>query len=279
MLLYRTDRGIGSGDGEMLDLLDVSYGDIAEFIAAGRDALDGAAVRERLRLSSVKLLAPVRPRGRIILNGLNYVDHVQEGAMRMPEAPVFLDIDDVGLCDPGTDILLPAESPDKVDYECELVLIVTQAGGNIPAEAAWQHIGGLTAGNDVSARDVQLAGIDEGRLVRLDQVRRGKTFPTFKPLGPSVLVTQDICLPLDLRLTTRVNGEIRQDARTSQMIFDIPTVIEHVSRQFRLEVGDIIFSGTPSGCAVGTGRYLMAGDRVEVSVESIGTLESRVVRR
>lgn len=277
MLLYRTTEGIARRNGDLLDLIDTRHADIASLLAEGEEVARTAAVVKTIHLADAQLLAPVARRGRIILNGLNYVDHVDEGKMQRPDAPTFLDINDEGLSEPGVDILLPAEAATHVDFEGELVLIITKGGSNIPAEAAWDHIGALTIGNDVSARDVQMAGIENGIMVRLDQVRRGKTFPTFKPIGPAAFVPDERGGPLNLRLQTRVNGEVRQEALTSQMMFDIPTVIAHVSAQHELEVGDLIFTGTPSGVGLADGRYLRAGDVVEVTIDEIGTLRNRVV--
>jgi 2-keto-4-pentenoate hydratase/2-oxohepta-3-ene-1,7-dioic acid hydratase in catechol pathway len=276
MLLYRTNRGLARGNGEMLDILDVPHHDIAELLAAGRSVIDKAPVREQVARNAVEYLAPVIGRGRLFLNGLNYVDHVNEVNMKLTDGPAFLDINDAGLCDPGTDIIIPAEAPNEVDYEGELVLIVTRAGRDIPAEKAWEHIGGLTVGNDVSARDVQRQGVVDGRVARLDLVQRSKSFPTFKPLGPAVRTTEDLPQPLNLRLQTVLNGVTKQDARTTQMIYDIPKVIEHMSKKYALEVGDIIFSGSPGGTAKADGRFLKVGDVVEITIDEIGTLRSVV---
>ncbi|WP_263399627.1 fumarylacetoacetate hydrolase family protein [Saccharopolyspora pogona] len=135
----------------------------------------------------------------------------------------------------------------------------------------------MTIVNDVSARDVQLAGMSDGVITDTRGVARGKTFPTFKPLGPAVVTMEEFDHPLDLAITTRVNGELRQDGRTSEMLFTVPEVIETVSASVPLEAGDVILTGTPAGVALASGRYLRPGDEVEIDIEHIGRLRNPVV--
>lgn len=277
MMLYRTTIGIARSEGGDLEILDLPDQDLGVLIAGGLDRVLSASVIGSASLESVELLAPVDRHGRLILNGANYVDHVREAGMPMPEVPLFLDIPDTGLSAPRSDIVLPREASAQVDYEGELALVITRAGRNVSRDDAWNYVGGVTVANDVSARDVQLSGMKDGVIVDLDCVRRGKSFPTFSPIGPGVLVVEPRLNLSDLQLQTKVNGEVRQTGRIGEMIFDIPTIVEHVSQRFALIVGDVILTGTPGGVALATGRYLAAGDIVEVSIEGIGALCNRVV--
>lgn len=277
MLIYRTKEGIARGDGEVLDLLDLPPRDLAALLAEGVEQIRAAKVIGRVPLQTAELLAPLDGNGRIILNGANYVDHVKEAGMPMPHTPLFLDIPDSGVCPPFADIILPREAPTCVDYEGELALIITRAGRKISKAEAWDYVGGLSVANDVSARDVQLSGMKNGVMVDLDCVRRGKSFPTFSPIGPGVLVLEAEQSVSDLQLTTIVNGAIRQSGRIGEMIFDIPTIVEHVSQRFDLKIGDVILTGTPGGVGLATGNYLVAGDVVEVTISAIGTLRNTVV--
>jgi len=178
---------------------------------------------------------------------------------------------------PGTPIVLPADAPDQVDYEGELALIVGTGGSNIAAADAWTHIAALTIVNDVSARDIQLSGMADGAITAIDNVSRAKGFPTFKPLGPCLVTVDEFESPLNLQITTYVNGEVRQSARTSEMIFSVPEIVEYVSSSVHLAVGDLILTGTPGGVGLATGAYLKAGDVVEIDIEGIGRLTNPVV--
>jgi 2-keto-4-pentenoate hydratase/2-oxohepta-3-ene-1,7-dioic acid hydratase in catechol pathway len=277
MLIYRTNNGIARGDGESLDVLDLPPRDLAELLADGVERIRAAKVIGKVSLKTAQLLPPVDGNGRIILNGANYVDHVKEAGMPMPLTPLFLDIPDSGVCPPLADIILPREAPTCVDYEGELALVITRAGCNVPKAEAWSYVGGLSVANDVSARDVQLSGMKNGVIVDLDCIRRGKSFPTFSPIGPGVLVLNAKQCVSDLQLKTTVNGVIRQSGRIGEMIFDIPTIVEHVSQRFDLKIGDVILTGTPGGVGLATKTYLVAGDVVEVTISGIGTLRNTVV--
>jgi 2-keto-4-pentenoate hydratase/2-oxohepta-3-ene-1,7-dioic acid hydratase in catechol pathway len=278
MRLYRTREGIARGDGDELEMLGLPSQDLAELLSKGAEAIRDAKVIGTVSLQTAQLIVPVEGRGRIILNGANYADHVKEAGMPMPLTPLFLDIPDTGICPPFSDIVLPREAPTCVDYEGELALIITRAGHDIPKSEAWGYVGGLSVANDVSARDVQLSGMKNGVMVDLDCVRRGKSFPTFSPIGPGVLILDTQQSVSDLQLKTTVNGEIRQEGRIGEMIFDIPTIVEYVSQRFELKIGDVILTGTPGGVGLATRRYLVAGDVVEVTITGIGTLRNTVVR-
>lgn len=282
MLIYLTADGLARAAGDVLLLLDLSHQDIGEVFADtdDRDAayalLRDATVAKRIPVGEAELRAPVTPPGRFVLVGANYADHVREAGMPMPESPVFVMVPDQGLCGPSDIIRLPVEAPTMVDYEGELAVVLAGGGRDISAERAWSQIGGFTVVNDVSARDVQLSAMLDGVITDGSAVARAKSFPSFKPLGPAVLVPEQITDQPDLRLQTRVNGEIRQEGRTGDMIFDLAQIIAYVSRTEELRPGDVVLTGTPSGVALTTGAYLRHGDNVEVEIERIGTLTNPV---
>ena len=173
---------------------------------------------------------------------------------------------------PGEAIILPRWLHSaKVDYECELAVIIGRACKNVPRERALDYVLGYTCANDVSARDWQKEGGGS-------QWCRGKTFDTFAPLGPCLVTADEIPNPNALRIQTRINGETLQDANTSDMIFDVPTLIEFLSGSTTLLAGTVILTGTPHGVGVARTppRYLAAGDEVSIEIERIGVLTNPV---
>jgi 2-keto-4-pentenoate hydratase/2-oxohepta-3-ene-1,7-dioic acid hydratase in catechol pathway len=216
---------------------------------------------ERLPLSDLRLLAPVIPRSKIIGVGRNYTDHAAELGNEVPAEPLLFLKPNTAVIGPGDPIVLPRQS-NEVHFEGELAVVIGKLCRDVPAERALDVIFGYTVGNDVTARDLQRTD---------DQWARAKGFDTFCPLGPWLETELD---PADLALRTVVNGGLKQDARTSKLIFDIPALVTYISAVFTLLPGDVILTGTPAG--VGP---IVAGDRVEVTVEGIGTLDNRVVSR
>lgn len=217
------------------------------------------------------LLAPIIP-SVILCIGLNYRAHAEEMKARLPEYPVLFFKNPSALLDPGAFIKIPqTPASTQVDYEGELAVVIGRTCKNVTRSNALDFVLGYTAANDVSARDWQ-------KQWGGSQWCRGKSFDTFAPLGPYLVTPDEISNPNSLKLTTRVNGEVCQDSNTSDMIFDIPSLIEFLSGETTLAPGTVIFTGTPSG--VGLGRtppcWLQAGDRVEVEIECIGVLRNGV---
>jgi 2-keto-4-pentenoate hydratase/2-oxohepta-3-ene-1,7-dioic acid hydratase in catechol pathway len=277
--LYLTPEGLARADGDELLLLDLPHRDVGELLADDVTLALGARVTARVPLDSVTLLAPLPRPKTVVLVGVNYADHVAEAGMAIPKAPAFFPIP-VGpelITAPGAPIVLPARAPGQVDYEAELAVVIGAAGQDIPTAGAWRHIAGFTAANDVSARDVQLLGMREGKVVDLEQIRRAKSFPTFKPLGPSVVTSDEFGQPPDLAISTLVNGEPRQQSRTSEMLFAVDELVAAVSARIPLQAGDLVLTGTPSGVGLSSGDYLRAGDTVEVIVDGIGSLRNEVI--
>jgi 2-keto-4-pentenoate hydratase/2-oxohepta-3-ene-1,7-dioic acid hydratase in catechol pathway len=277
MRLYRTRDGLARGDGDELVLLELPGHDVTPGLTDRIDLARDAPERARIPLADAELLCPTAYPGKVVLAGGNYLDHVAEAGLATATAPVFLTMAGDAVVGPGRPIVLPAEAPEHVDYEGELALIVGIGGCDIAAAEAWNHIAAVTIVNDVSARDVQLAGMADGAITAIDNVRRGKGFPTFKPLGPCLVTVDEFEPPLDLALTTYVNGEVRQSARTSEMIFSVPEIVQYVSSSVHLAAGDLILTGTPGGVGLATSAYLKAGDLVEIEIEGIGRLTNPVV--
>jgi 2-keto-4-pentenoate hydratase/2-oxohepta-3-ene-1,7-dioic acid hydratase in catechol pathway len=216
---------------------------------------------EEHRLADVRLLAPVLPRSKVVGIGRNYAAHAAEMGNEVPEEPMFFLKPNTSVVGPGDPVFYPRQSQ-EVHYEGELAVVIGRICRDVPAEKAADVIFGYTVGNDVTARDLQRKDV---------QFTRGKGFDSFCPLGPWVETDLDVS---DLRVQTFLNGDVKQDGRTSDMIFDVPTLIEHVSGVMTLLPGDVVLTGTPEG--VGP---MSVGDEVEVVVERLGTLTNKVVAR
>jgi 2-keto-4-pentenoate hydratase/2-oxohepta-3-ene-1,7-dioic acid hydratase in catechol pathway len=228
--------------------------------------------------SSIQLLAPLPalPRNAFCV-GRNYVEHVKEGAAvrgteaKLPEAPQYFTKATHALNSPNGDIRYDSNLTKLLDYEVELAVIIGTGGRDIPHEKALSHVFGYTVANDFTARDLQR---------RHDQWFKGKSLDTTLPLGPWIIDSEEIGDPTTLELTLTVNGEERQRAHVSQMIFDLPTIISTLSAGLTLEAGDVIATGTPSGVgfAMKPPRPLQDGDLVVTRIDRIGELRNRIVK-
>ncbi len=234
--------------------------------------LFGAYKDSGVKVQPAKMLAPILP-SNLLCIGLNYRRHAEEGKNPIPKHPVLFIKNNAALQNPGDPIVLPrALRSDKVDYECELAVVIGKACKNVAKADALKYVLGYTCGNDVSARDWQL---EWGG----GQWCRGKSFDTFCPLGPCIVTTDEIPNPNTLTIKTTLNGEVMQDWNTNDMIFDVPTLIEFLSGSVTLLPGTVILTGTPHG--VGAARkpqvFLKAGDTVTIEIEKIGALTNPVI--
>lgn len=206
--------------------------------------------------------------GKIVCVGLNYRSHASETEMELPEQPLLFAKFANTIVGPGDAIVLPPESA-HVDAEAELAVVMGARVSRVRAERALEAVHGFTVANDVSARDVQFGD---------GQWFRGKSFDTFCPLLSEIVPVSKLGVASDLRVVQRLNGDVLQDGRTRDLIFDVPTLVSYVSHAMTLEPGDLILTGTPEG--VGYFRdpriSLSEGDEVEVEVEGIGVLRSPV---
>jgi len=215
----------------------------------------------RYPLADVRLLAPVLP-SKVVAIGRNYADHVREMGNEPPAEPVIFLKPSTAVIGPRDPIAYPVQLSERVDFEGELAVVIGRLCREVPAARVPEVIFGYTCANDVTARDLQ---------ARDGQWARAKGFDTFCPLGPWIQTDLD---PDDLELTTVVNGEIRQNARTSQLMHDVTALISYVSAVMTLLPGDVLLTGTPAG--VGP---LKEGDEVSVTIENIGTLTNGVINR
>jgi len=249
---------------------------LVEAAAAGRalPATQGVA----LALAQVQLLAPIpRPRRNLWCVGRNYHEHAKElqasvfstsNANPAAWPIVFTKVPEC-VIGPTDTVQLPGDAiSSQIDYEAELAVVIGAGGKNIARADAMKHVWGYTIVNDVTARDVQM---------RHQQWDLGKSFDTFCPMGPWI-VTADELDGRHTRVRCWVNGELRQDARTEDLIFDIPTLIETVSRGITVYPGDVIATGTPAGVGLGMKppRFLVAGDVVRIAIEGIGEIQNRI---
>ncbi|MSU37159.1 MAG: 5-carboxymethyl-2-hydroxymuconate isomerase [Pedosphaera sp.] len=261
----------------------IRYQDSAGRIHHAHEQPDGSALRiegdiygaHRMtgeRAPIVKQLAPITP-AQILCIGLNYRRHAEESRAKLPDRPVLFVKGINTLQHPGDPILLPRHlRSDEVDYECELAVVIGRACNNVSRERALDYVLGYMCANDVSARDHQ---------IRLGggQWCRGKFFDTFAPLGPCLVTTDDIPNPNALRIHTELNGVVVQDSNTSDMAFDVPTLIAYLSGSTTLVPGTVILTGTPSGVGMATKpvpRWLRPGDQVTTEIERIGRLTNPV---
>jgi 2-keto-4-pentenoate hydratase/2-oxohepta-3-ene-1,7-dioic acid hydratase in catechol pathway len=272
--------GVWLGDGRIADLspvapslLEIIEGGEAKLAAARQRASDPATA---VAADAVKLLAPIpRPRKNVFCVGRNYVEHVAEGARAMgtetklPEVPQFFTKAPTTVNAPGAPVRLDPGLTKLLDYEVELAVIIGKSGRDIPKERAFEHVFGYAVANDVTARDLQR---------RHEQWFKGKSLDTTLPLGPWIVDREEIGDPTSLELSLTVNGEARQRAKVSMMIFDIPTIIAFLSAGLTLEAGDIIATGTPSGVgfAMNPPQGLKDGDVVVARIDRIGELVSPI---
>jgi len=227
----------------------------------GGRAEDIALTGIRFPLAEVRLLAPVLP-SKVVCVGKNYADHASEMGGEPPAEPVIFLKPSTAVCGPGDPVLRPSRLSDRVDFEGELAVVIGRIGRQVPAERAAAVIFGYTCANDVTARDLQ---------AKDGQWTRAKGFDTFCPLGPWIETGVD---PADLALTTRLNGQLRQDTRTSLLLHGVPALVSSVSAVMTLLPGDVLLTGTPAG--VGP---MDQGDEVSVTIEGIGTLTNPIADR
>ena len=282
MKIFSTTEGIArEGADGMLEILELGEVDPGSMLQDDPDLekIRDAAVRRRVALEEVELCAPIARPGKIICIGINYGSHVEEMkpvferlGVETPSNPVFFIVPGSAVNAPNKPIVLPDFAHDQVDYEVELAVIIGRGGSRIPAAEAMDHVAGYTLANDVSARDIQQKAMAGQEFT----LTHAKGLDGFKPLGPALVTKDEFEDPIDIHLETRVNGELRQDARTNDFVHSIPTCIEYVSRYMRLDPGDVMLTGSPSGVGFFRGIFLKAGDVVELTADRIGTLRNPI---
>jgi 2,4-didehydro-3-deoxy-L-rhamnonate hydrolase len=198
--------------------------------------------------------------------GLNYVDHAQESGVSVPTSPVIFTKFVSCLAGPNDSVTLPSDS---VDWEIELVVVMSKPAYKVPADEAWDHVAGLMIGQDLSERQLQLAG-------PVPQFSLGKSYPGFGPIGPALVTPDELDDPNDLAMTCTVDNAVVQQGRSSEMVFSVSELICHISAVCPMEPGDLIFTGTPPG--VGLGRkppvYLRPGQVLRSAISGLGELRN-----
>jgi 2,4-diketo-3-deoxy-L-fuconate hydrolase len=214
------------------------------------------------QVSDVDLRPPIPAPRSVFAVGLNYRSHAEESDMDLPQTPLIFAKFPSCLAGPNDQVVLGGSTD---DYEAELVVVIGQGGRDISPHDAWKHVGGLTAGQDISDRTLQFAATPA-------HFDLGKSRDTYGPIGPVVVSTDSFTAPGDLRITCDINGERRQDDRTSNLVFGIPALISYLSCILTLSPGDLIFTGTPEGVGSASLRFLVDGDAISTTIEGIGTL-------
>jgi len=282
--IYQSEKriaalGSGSREGIIYDLskYDSSIpADMLAFLDQGETALKKSQIaieqadgQNNLPLSEVRLLAPVPAPRKIIGVGLNYRDHAKERGKTIPCYPLIFSKFSNAVHGPYDPIVIPKVSS-RVDYECELGVVMGRKGRYISQDDAMRYVAGFVAVNDVSARDYQQHST---------QYTIGKTFDTFCPMGPALVTLDEFPDPFSLDIKTSIDGAVLQHSNTSQFIFPIPYLISYLSGVMTLMPGDVILTGTPSGVGDNRSpqRYLQPGQVCRIEIEGIGMLENPVV--
>jgi 2-keto-4-pentenoate hydratase/2-oxohepta-3-ene-1,7-dioic acid hydratase in catechol pathway len=248
--------------------------EMTALLEAGRSALERAARADtlapaRIPIADVRLRAPILRPPKFFGVGLNYADHAKESGREPPEVPMFFNKQSTCVNGPYDPIHLPRASR-ALDYEGELGFVIGRRCRHVPADRVREVIAGYLVVNDVSVRDWQL---------RVPTMTLGKSFDTHGPMGPWIVTPEELGEPLALDLRTWVNGELRQESNTEQLIFDCSALVEHLSTAFTLEPGDVISTGTPAGVGISMKppRLLVPGDVVRIRIDRIGEIENTVV--
>jgi 2,4-didehydro-3-deoxy-L-rhamnonate hydrolase len=265
------------GRAALLD--DLHWYDLAQLTGDAALADPMAAVARHADLHGVTLESPSGSLDDVVLDvcvprpakvfaiGLNYRSHAAESQMALPPAPLTFTKFPSCLVGPTADVVLSGSS---VDWEVELVVVIGTGGRNIARDDAWRHVAGLTLGQDISDRTVQLTG-------QPPQFSLGKSFDTFGPLGPAIVSVDAFPDPDDIALWCDISGERRQTGRTSDLIFDVAHLVSYLSSICTLEPGDLIFTGTPDGVGAASGQFLRPGDVIDSGADVIGQLHNTCV--
>jgi len=247
-----------------------------------RGLLDEArkASGKSVSIRDVRLLAPIPNPGMVLSVGMNYHEHLKEMKTPLPEKPAAFTKSVASIIGPDAPILIPPSNPDMLDWEGEFSVVIGRPCHRVKAAQALDYVAGYTIVNDVSARDwvapiFSAKGV-MGPIHAWEHNLLGKMFPTFCPMGPVLATKDEVPDPANVKLQTRLNGKLMQDANTDDLVFSVVQLIEYYSQFYLFRPGDVITTGSPSG--VGYGRnpklFMKAGDVVEVEVEGIGILRN-----
>jgi 2-keto-4-pentenoate hydratase/2-oxohepta-3-ene-1,7-dioic acid hydratase in catechol pathway len=243
---------------EFIEQIDELSPEVSKFINSNPEVIP---------LSEIEFLPIIERPGKVLAVGLNYKDHAKETGMDLPKVPMIFTKQSTSVLGHQGEIHKPKVS-DAVDYEGEMAFVIGKKCRHVSKEEALDVIAGVTICNDVSVRDWQIAS---------PTFTMGKSFDTHCPIGPYIVTMDEISDIHNLKIKTYVNDELRQDSCTDQLIFDCFDLIEHITKAFTLEPGDIVATGTSSGVGVVLGKYLVPNDVVRIELENVGTLENKVV--
>ena len=243
---------------EFIEQMDDLSPEVSKFINSNPEVIP---------LSEIEFLPVIERPGKVLAVGLNYKDHAKETGMDLPKVPMIFTKQSTSVLGHQGEIHKPKVS-DAVDYEGEMAFVIGKKCRHVSKEDALDVIAGVTICNDVSVRDWQIAS---------PTFTMGKSFDTHCPIGPYIVTMDEISDIHNLKIKTYVNDDLRQDSCTDQLIFDCFDLIEHITKAFTLEPGDIIATGTSSGVGVVLGKYLVPNDVVRIELENVGTLENKVV--
>jgi acylpyruvate hydrolase len=262
--------GVLEAGGRALDAIREAEGYVREGLGSGEQAEGLRRNGAVFALGEVELKAPVPRPGKLILLGLNYRDHAEETGQKIPEVPTLFAKYHNSVIGPGAAILIP-RATEQIDYEAEFAFVIGRAGRHIPRERALDYVAGYTIVNDVSARDYQFV---------TSQWMVGKTFDTHCPMGPALVLKDEIPDPHNLDISLSIAGEVLQRSNTRQLIFKIPETVEYLSHVMTLEPGDVISTGTPAGVGFTRKppRWLRPGETVRVEIAGLGVLENPVAK-
>ena len=251
-----------------------SRASVRSVAASGPEALEqlrraASSASGAVPVDQLRLAPAVPDPGKIICVGLNYRKHAAEGGMAVPEQPIYFAKYANSLAGSGEDVVIPAATR-KTDYEIELVAVIGRTARKVTTGQALDHVFGYATGNDLSARELQM---------RSSQWTYGKAIDGFAPLGPYVVTTDEVPDPQILDLRCWVNGELRQNSNTKDMVFGVAELVSDLSQVMTLEPGDVIYTGTPEGVILGMAEqvWLQPGDEVVCEIENLGRLVTRLV--
>ena len=274
----KTCIGAVRGD-EIVDISDLFNNpkDLLPLVQAGETAVQKSEQallggnRKKIKLKDVKLCAPIKTPAKIVAIGLNYIDHCHESGLAVPEKPVVFTKHTNTITGPNDDVCWRNEITTEVDYEVELGVIIGKKTSRVSQEDALEHVFGYSVVNDVSARDLQLGG-------GAGQWDLGKSLDTFCPWGPIIVTRDEIPDPQNVDVRLRLNGEIRQESNTRNMIFSVAYLVSYLSQYMTLIPGDLIATGTPPGVGMGMDpkSYMTDGDICETEIDGIGTLRNKM---
>jgi len=261
-------------------------GELREGVVAIQDRLSTHTAEElrelKLGTDDVRLLVPNPTPAKLLLLAGNYARHIEEGGGRAAERArtfpyVFMKPPSTTLTHPGEPVRIPEVSPDHIDWELELGVIIGRKCKSVSEAEALNYVAGYTVINDISDRQFKPnPGREQREKDAFFDWLHGKWHDTFCPMGPCVLPADECDDPQDLHLTLKVNGEVEQDGSTAEMVFSVPAIIEFISSYITLEPGDIISTGTTAGVGAAKGKFLKPGDRIDAEIQHIGVLRNPV---